>query len=318
MKIKNNRKKKAPKKSILLQLSIIVLLAAVIFFLLGTFTTVFGDRDIFGSIFSGGSSEATNSGNSDQQWDGIYENEYGTVVIRDTSGNMCQFLIEVSGGDGDGSLTSYAEISECTAVYSKEDFSVTMSLSGDTLTLEQTGVNPYTSTGEGFSGEFSRTGGDPSTVDMGSEKSGLPDTISETVLGDKIVSVYVDPEGRYSAYFPCLFTTAPAGSQPTGGVYLENADDTAHITISAAAQDAQTQEELKQYLESKYDGSATLMDDGSVFFEWKYTDGEGKNLTEVIYLMSTGGMLINVDYVFVTSEYDYYSQFYGLLGISVS
>ena len=256
--------------------------------------------------------------------DGVYQSENGMVVLRNVQVGSCSFIIDIEGASGNGYLAGIAEREDSVFTYYESNFSFTMTVSGDTLTVVESGTNGYADSGVSFAGTYTKTDTDPYSIQVDDTKaygaSVLPSSVSKITKGGKTISLYIDPNGRFSATFPAIFDSAPAAEQPEDGVYLVGDVGNAAITIcTQATSSQQTPEDFIAYLTGQYPGStAQQLDSGLIRFDYAFTDGNGTAKTEIIFFYLAETEIYKVDFVFVTSDAASYSALAAQIGIAVN
>lgn len=256
--------------------------------------------------------------------DGVYQNENGMVVLRNIQVGSCSFIVDIKGANGSGYLAGIAEREDSVFTYFESNFSFTMTADGNTLTVAESGTNGYADNGVSFAGTYTKTDADPYSVQVDDTRaygaSVLPSSVSRITRGGKTISLYIDPQGRFSATFPAIFDSAPASQQPDDGVFLTGDVGNASITIGAQTTGGtQTPEDFIAYITGQYPGStASVQESGLIRFDYSFTDGNGVAKTEIIFFYLADAEIYKVDYVFVASDAASYSALADQIGIAVN
>lgn len=251
-------------------------------------------------------------------WVGVYENKNGMVAVLEYENDMCRFVVDITEDGGSGYLTGYANVDGSEAVFTTENFSMTMKLVNDTLTLSQEGDNPYVTGSAEFSGTFSRSDKDPATiVPNGSESAAeLPEGLTSTTQNGVDVYSYLDPDNRYSVILPNIGANFPSDKQPKGGVYISSSDGAACIyTEYTEKVGAMSSTELQNYLADTYGRGASSASGGMVIYSYTFTDENKTEKTDEVYAMSIGKDLLTVHFVYDTSMKSTYSGYGDIISI---
>ena len=182
-------------------------------------------------------------------------------------------------------------------------------LVGDgTLTVSETALSPYWESTDKLAGTYTKTGEDPYAIPLdetyGGASSSLPDSIRDTVIDGKSVSVYLDPQGRFSAVFPSLFYAAPAGQQPEDGVYLVGDAENAKLTVEAQPLgSAVTAGDYMEYLRQQFVScSVEQQEDGLIRLTRTFFDDNTTEWEEIALFHLAGEEIYKIDFVFIAAD----------------
>lgn len=230
---------------------------------------------------------------------------------------MCDFIISYGDDGADAYVSGIAQIDGNDVIWATEVYSLTMHLNYDELTVTEDGTNTYY--GSGFAGTYMRNDTDPYSVPVRETIAGtqLPDTVSTTVINGGAAVLYIDPDDRFTATVPDIFSSAPEGEQPEEGIYLSSIDHDVFARIELTAEGGVSAEELKAALEKKYGTEADLFVDGVVAIQFSVTE-DGEEWVVVIYACVMGEDLAVVEYRYLASQADYYGQMLDQLSLNVN
>ncbi len=245
-------------------------------------------------------------------WEGVYQNGETTLVIRDRQGDMAVLILQ----SGENSFSCYVQVSSGQVTYTGESCAMTLTFGADTDTLHLAleGIFPVEALSP--AGAYTRTGEDPAGYNAELGADALPPSLSDTVLNGRLVSVYLDPAGQFSALLPSIFSKAPADSQPEGGVYLVTMDDMAYARISVAATDLADGAAAAEDAAGTWPDAAISQEGGFVRVERSFEDEAGIGWSEVRLLCVNSGSLVTLEYAWQTEAGAGYATGAELLVIS--
>lgn len=248
-------------------------------------------------------------------WEGVYVCGEKTAILRDRDGDLITLGLEL-GGEED--FAAHARVQEGFVSYDRETCSVYLTLSedGKQLTVEVDGAFPILDADP--EGVYTRTEEDPQTHPVAFAPDRLPGALSETVLNGRIVMVYVDPQGRFSATVPSVFSSAPTERQPEDGVCLVSGDEKCIAQIVVSETDVTAPEQAAEAAKELYIGAEVSVRDGCAVAEWSYEDRVYDEWSDVIVMRPENGRLITVEYAYRTDAAEQYGQYRDLLTIAVS
>lgn len=227
------------------------------------------------------------------EWEGVYRKDDVTLVIRDRDQDFAVLILEAG---EKGSFSGYVQVSREAVTYTGETFALTVTLAEDagTALLALEGSFPV----EGLepAGSYERTQEDPLSYEAGIGADALPSSLSDTVLNGKMVTVYLDPRGRFSAVLPSVFTQAPADLQPEDGVRLTTPDGMARgavYTEPTQWADAQAAADAAAEL---YENAEVYVDGGCAFVDRTFADEDGIRWGEVRILCPMGDTAAVLEY----------------------
>ncbi len=193
-------------------------------------------------------------------WEGVYRMDDLTAVLKDRQDDLAVLMIFQ---DEELLFKGFVQVAADRVTYDAEAYSLSLSLDEDqqVLFVALRGELP---SGVNVSGLYDRTEEDPASIQSELSVDRLPASISETVSGGRVVMVYVDPAGRFSAMFPSLFTAAPGDRQPEDGIFLTEATGSYELTVTAAPSAWGSLEEAASAVEASMPGSVSEERAGSL------------------------------------------------------
>ena len=186
-------------------------------------------------------------------WEGVYRMDNLTAVLKDRQDDLAVLMIFQ---DEELLFKGFVQVAVDRVTYDAEAYSLSLSLDEEqqVLFVALRGELP---SGVNVSGLYDRTEEDPASFQSELSVDRLPASISETVSGGRVVMVYVDPLGRFSAMFPSLFTAAPGDRQPEDGICLTEATGDYELTVTAAPAEWRSLEEAAAAMETSMPGSVS-------------------------------------------------------------
>ncbi len=254
----------------------------------------------------------------DPQFDGVYMNGDDMIVIRYADSEICDLIISM-GVDGENAYVSgIGQIDGNNVLFQTETLAVTMNLNFDELVVTEEGSNNYYA--PGFAGTYTRNDTDPYSVQVRQTTGGniAPDTTGYAIINGERAVVYLDPENRFTATVPDIFSHRPEDKQPDDGIYFGSLDDDVYAIIQCTDEGGITAERLKENLEDEYGVEADLFVSGLVTIQYSYEDGDGQEWICVVYAIVVGEDLARVDYCYLASQADYYGSLLDQVSINVS
>ncbi len=221
-------------------------------------------------------------------WEGVYRMDDLTAVLKDRQDDLAVLMIF----KGEELLfKGFVQVSSDRVTYDAEAFSLALSLDETQMVLF-VALRGELPSGVNVSGLYDRTAEDPAAYQAELNAARLPATISETVSRGRVVMIYVDPQGRFSAMFPSLFTAAPGEEQPEDGVYLTEATGTYTLRISVEASPWESLEEAEAAIAETVPGSETVRRaDGCLL-----TRTEENGILRTVITRLTGGNAVTMEF----------------------
>ena len=254
---------------------------------------------------------------SNPQYEGVYSSETGSVVIRYVSDEMCDFIV-LRGEDGEeGYLAGVAQLRDGLIVYEAERYALEISVSFDTLTLSESGTNPYSK--EGFSGEYQRTGNDPYAVETRASTvmGELPDTMNHTLVNGEPAILYIDPENRFTVTLPDVFGEVSDDAED-GILSLSGVEGDVFAEIDSTGAKVSSSEELKSQLENSIGVTGDLYVDGRVSLEYSTEEENGETYITVLLAHPLEESSLLVSYRFLASQEEYFRPLVDQISINIS
>lgn len=254
---------------------------------------------------------------ADPKFDGVYTTTGGMIVLRYADAEMCDIIVIFGGSVEEAYVSGIAQISGNTVLYQTESYAMTMTLNFDELVVEEEGVNPYSTTG--FAGTYTRSQHDPYSIQarptVNSAQS--PDVTGYTSINGAKAILYVDPESRFTATVPDIFSDRPADKQPDIGVYFGSIDNDVYALIEVTPDGGITAEQLKQGMETEHGVEADLFVNGMVTVEYTYTV-DGVEWIGHVYACVLDDQLVRIEYCYVAEQDAYYSTLLDQISINIS
>jgi len=248
-------------------------------------------------------------------WEGVYRKDDITLVIRDREGDFAVMVLDA--GEA-GSFSGYVQVSADAVTYTGESFALTMTLSADASAMELSLEGAFPVEGLDPSGSYSRTEEDPAGYEAALGANALPASISETVLNGKVVSVYLDPQGRFSAVLPCIFTDAPADMQPEDGVWLTTMDGLAYAAIYTESTEWEDAETAAAAVPELYENAEVYVSGGCAMVNRTFTDETDIRWGELRILCPMDGTLVTLVYAWQPQSGSAYGAYAAIPFISNS
>lgn len=253
----------------------------------------------------------------DPQFDGVYTTTGGMIVIRYADEEMCDFIVSFGGSVEEAYVSGIAQISGNEILYQTESYAMTMTLNYDELVVEEEGANPYSATG--FAGTYTRSEHDPYSIEarptVGAAQS--PDVTGYAIVNGAKAILYVDPESRFTATVPDVFSDRPEDKQPETGVYFGSIDNDVYALIEVTADGGISAEELKKGMETEYGVEADLFVNGMVTVTYTYTV-DGEEWIGHIYACVLDDQLVRIEYCYVADQDAYFSTLLDQISINIS
>lgn len=228
-------------------------------------------------------------------WEGVYSAAGCNAVLKEKNGDLITLIFDWEDGT---CFSSYARVEDGWVICERETCGIYLSLNADgtVLTVETDGAFPLLDRNP--EGEYTKTDADENEYYAGIDVDKLPATLSETVIDGKLVTVYVDPAGRFSCVLPSIFASAPSALQPESGICLVSGDERAKVSVYTTDRPDVTAESLRSESEELYPGAETEIVDGCVRIIWEYEDGYFDSWKDVMLMKPSGQSVIVVDFTY--------------------
>ena len=254
---------------------------------------------------------------TDPQLEGVYASDAGMIVIRYADEEMCDIIVSFGEDGADAYVSGIAQVVDGVVVYQTEGYAMTMTVNFDELTIKEEGANPYYS--QGFAGTYTRSERDPYSIEarptVGAAQS--PDVTGYAIVNGAKAILYVDPESRFTATVPDIFSDRPEDKQPETGIYFGSIDNDVYALIEVTDDGGITAQQLKEDMETQYGVEADLFVNGMVTVEYTYTV-DGEEWIGYVYACVLDDQLVRIEYSYIAAQHDYYSTHLDQISINIS